>query len=243
MAKEPILNEFNGFYPETLTFLGKLSKNNSKTWFDNHRDEYEKFLLSPAKEFVNSIQGFLNYINPALVVEPKFNKSFVRLNKDMRFAKKPYKDYFLIRFGRFKWDCEMYLVISNGNISIGAFVNNDKKSESRFTINVGADLSFFQSVCDEYGISRKYSITDLKDMSEVTPKFNPLKDTEKILDTRWFTFDKVYSDKHKSLFSKKFLEEAILTYNSLYPMFLFGTSMDIKKDIKEYKNRIGILKK
>ncbi len=235
-------NIFQGFKPETLKFLGKLSKNNSKIWFDAHRNEYDEYLLNPAKYFVESIKEFLNYINPQIVAEPKFNKSLVRINKDMRFAKKPYKDYFLIRFGRFKWDCELYLVIHSGYISIGVFINNDKKSESRFSINVNSDPELFYKICDEYGITNKYSITDLSDNTEALKKFNPLKDTETLLGLRWFTFDKVYTEKQKILFSKKFIGEVVLVYNSIYPMYLYGTSLDIKKDIKEYRNRIGVLK-
>jgi uncharacterized protein (TIGR02453 family) len=243
VKKEIESNVFTGFYPETMEFLGRLNKNNSKVWFDAHRDEYDEYLLNPVKKFVESMKGFLNYIDPQLIVEPKFNKSLVRINKDMRFAKKPYKDYFLIRFGRYKWDCELDLVIQKDGITVGAFVNNEKKPESRFYINVNYDLELFHKVCEEYGITKKYSAVNLNGMSEISSKFNPKKDTEKLLDTKWFIFSKFYSPDDKKLFSKKFLEDIIMVYNSLYPVYIYGTSIDLKKDLKDYKNKVGILKK
>jgi len=243
MKKEVNNNSFEGFYPETLKFLENLKNNNSKKWFDSHRDQYEQYLLDPVKKFVESIKGFINYIDPQIIVEPKFNKSLVRLNKDMRFAKKPYKEYFLIRFGKFKWDCELFLYINSEVVSVGCFINNEKKQESRFHINVNTDIDKFYSVCEDYNIIKKYAVSDLMGNREVSAKFNPQKDTEKILGIKWFTFEKNYSKDTKKIYSAKFLEDVIMAYNCLYPMYLYGTSVDIKKDIKEYRNKIGILKK
>lgn len=235
-------DNFVGFYPETFKFLKGLSNNNSKSWFDKHRSEYENYIITPSKYFVNSLKGFLNYINPELVVEPKFNKSFVRINKDMRFAKKPYKEYFLIRFGKFKWDCELFFVINIDSVSIGVFINNEKKSDSRFNINFNSNPDLFFKICKEYNISKKYSVTDLKDMSEVSSKFNPEKDVAKLLNIRWFTIDKTYNNTSKIIFSHKLIQETILVYNSLYPLYLYGTSLDIERDILAYKKRLGIMK-
>lgn len=235
--------KFKGFSPETFEFLTKLSKNNNKKWFDKHPKDYDDFLLEPAKAFVESMKDFLNYLNPQLVVEAKFNKSLVRINKDMRFAKKPYKEYFLIRFGKFKWDCELFLVLHGSYVSIGAFINNDKKEESRFTINVNEDFDRFVKICADYGIPKKYSITDLSDMSAPIAKYDPVKHTDTLMKIKWFTVNKDYASTNKILFSSRFVQEAIMVYNRLYPLYLYGTSTELEKDLKDYKKRVGLLKK
>ena len=43
--------------------------------------------MNPARAFVTSIGPFIKFINPGFDTEPKFNRTLVRLNRDMRFAK------------------------------------------------------------------------------------------------------------------------------------------------------------
>ena len=43
---------FNGFPKEMPKFFAELEKNNSKKWFDSHRDDYDLYVLEPSREFV-----------------------------------------------------------------------------------------------------------------------------------------------------------------------------------------------
>ena len=46
------------FSEKTIEFL-KLNKlNNSKEWFNDHKDEYEEYVLLPLKELVYSLTSF-----------------------------------------------------------------------------------------------------------------------------------------------------------------------------------------
>ena len=47
-----------------MGFLGDLSANNSKVWFDAHRDAYETHWLEPAKAFVDAAGEALAAIAP-----------------------------------------------------------------------------------------------------------------------------------------------------------------------------------
>lgn len=76
---------------ETVDFLKKLKKNNSKEWFDNNRTKY-----LAAKEnyfdFVTEILQTLKSIDPTLQdIQPK--NCVFRINRDVRFSanKNPYK--------------------------------------------------------------------------------------------------------------------------------------------------------
>src|SRR5688572_8821958 len=43
---------FDGFAPAALRFLRDLGENNSREWFQAHRDDYDTLLLEPARDFV-----------------------------------------------------------------------------------------------------------------------------------------------------------------------------------------------
>ena len=76
-------------------FLGSLSRNNRRAWFDKHRDEYEELVLEPAKEFVIDLGAKLQRLRPRVQVDPRTNYGVKRINRDIRFSKnkKPYKDH------------------------------------------------------------------------------------------------------------------------------------------------------
>jgi uncharacterized protein (TIGR02453 family) len=90
MAKFPA---FENFPMKTVSFLKKLSKNNSKDWFEEHRDEYNSQFLEPAFQFVTEMGDKLSSIAPDIMAVPKIDKSVFRLHRDVRFSKdkSPYK--------------------------------------------------------------------------------------------------------------------------------------------------------
>jgi uncharacterized protein (TIGR02453 family) len=86
---------FAGFPPQTRAFLRDLAAHNEKPWFDAHRDDYERWWLAPAREFVEAIGPELAKLAPDVRAEPKINGSISRINRDVRFSadKRPYKDH------------------------------------------------------------------------------------------------------------------------------------------------------
>jgi uncharacterized protein (TIGR02453 family) len=232
---------FKGFYPETFEFFRKLQKNNTKKWFDRHRNDYEKFLLEPSTQFVLSIKEFFQYVNPSIIAEPKFNKSFVRINKDMRFAKKPYKDYFLIRFGKVKWGCEFYLVLNMYGLYTGLFINNENGSDSTFNKNIHNHPELFIQYCKKYSIGKSYDIYEVMKMERMIKGFNPDRDYEALTKIKYFLFRKEYTLNKKTIYSKRFISEVFKIYNQLYPIYIFGTSENLEKDLHDYDERLGIM--
>jgi uncharacterized protein (TIGR02453 family) len=87
------MTDFVGFPIETTDFLSDLAANNSKTWFDAHRSEYEQYWLEPAREFVEAGGEELASLTPGIQAEPRVNGSIFRINRDVRFSKDktPYK--------------------------------------------------------------------------------------------------------------------------------------------------------
>ncbi len=84
---------FEGFPRDLTGFFAALEKNNSKTWFDAHRADYEDLFVGPAKRFVAAMGPGLARISTAIRADPRINGSIMRINRDVRFSKdkRPYK--------------------------------------------------------------------------------------------------------------------------------------------------------
>lgn len=76
--------EFVGFSEKTVPFLESIRKNNNKEWFENHRDEYEKYILNPSRAFVEEFGEHLQALEPSVNFSPKINKSLFRIYRDTR---------------------------------------------------------------------------------------------------------------------------------------------------------------
>ncbi len=82
-----MINKFNGFSKESLTFLTAVNKKNSKDWFEKNRDKYEKQLLEPFRILVAELGGDMQEIDPRLEVRPQINKTISKIFRDTRFSK------------------------------------------------------------------------------------------------------------------------------------------------------------
>jgi uncharacterized protein (DUF2461 family) len=60
MAKE---ESFSGFPKKGLQFLEDLRKNNNREWFKARKQDYEKYILVPAKAFVVSLGELLKTLS------------------------------------------------------------------------------------------------------------------------------------------------------------------------------------
>ena len=79
--------QFTGFPKEGLSFLSDIIINNSKAWLDAHKDEYDKYILSPNKAYVEEMGERLQILVPHIHAIPKINKSLFRIYRDARFHK------------------------------------------------------------------------------------------------------------------------------------------------------------
>jgi len=77
--------QFNGFPKEGLTFLDNIIINNSKEWLDDHKEEYEKYIVAPNKAYVEEMGEHLQILSPNIHAIPKVNKSLFRIYRDARF--------------------------------------------------------------------------------------------------------------------------------------------------------------
>jgi len=94
------MQAFKGFTEDTVRFLGELTSNNEKGWFDANRARYEACWVEPAKLFVDALGAKLARIAPGLRFDAKIDGSLLRINRDIRFSKNkaPYKEHFDLWF-------------------------------------------------------------------------------------------------------------------------------------------------
>jgi uncharacterized protein (TIGR02453 family) len=91
---------FEGFYPETVAFFEGLAADNTKLWFDEHRPDFQTYVMAPAQLFVEAMGERLGVLAPGVIADPRVNRSLFRLNRDIRFSndKTPYKTHLAFWF-------------------------------------------------------------------------------------------------------------------------------------------------
>ena len=91
---------FTGFPQKGLTFFKELAENNDKKWFDEHRSDYERYVLGPGRDFILALGNRLKTIAPGIQADPRVNKTLFRINRDIRFShdKTPYKTHLALWF-------------------------------------------------------------------------------------------------------------------------------------------------
>ena len=95
---------FEGFPKELVAFLEELRQNNNRPWFQEHKEEFNRVVISPAQDFVVAMGERLRTLSPTVVADPRANGSgsIFRIYRDIRFSKDktPYKSH----LGMFFWD-------------------------------------------------------------------------------------------------------------------------------------------
>lgn len=239
-----IEESFEGFSEETLKFFSSLEKNNTVEWFKKNRERYENFIVNPSKALVKELSPFFQHLNPSIRTEPKFNQTLMRINKDMRFAKgEPYKNYFLIHFGRFKMDSEFYLYINKEGFTAGIFLNNSKGENLFFNNNLQNYKKEIIGVFKKFEIEGKLNLFTFK--KSVTEKlisnYKAEKNIEKLFELEFILLEKEFSSKSKIPYSSKLTIELIKMFSKLYPLYCFAIFADPLKEIENFEERIGIV--
>ncbi|MEW8026364.1 MAG: DUF2461 domain-containing protein [Candidatus Thiodiazotropha sp.] len=133
------MNSFQGFPPQTLTFLEALAQNNNREWFADNKQQYESAVREPALAFIEEMAPKLNGIsNQFRAIAKKTGGSLMRVYRDTRFSKDktPYKTNIGIQFrhslGKDVHAPGFYLHIEPGNCFLGAGIwHPDSKTLSK----------------------------------------------------------------------------------------------------------------
>jgi uncharacterized protein (TIGR02453 family) len=238
----PAIPPFSGFSKDIFSFLKELENNNNTKWFAKNKDRYQENIVSPARSFVASIGQFFTQLNPAIRTEPKFNKTLMRINKDMRFSKDaPYKNYFLIHFGRFKMDSEFYLYFDKQGADFGIFLNAEQGDELFFANNLKRYPQEIIEVFKKYRLNKKFDFHEFRKTPVlVQENFDAGKHFEMLTQNKYILFEKEISKKNKLLYSADILTELVKSYASLYPLYCFAISPRPLKLLDKFEETMGI---
>jgi hypothetical protein len=232
------LKPFTGFGQGLFHFLNNLSQNNNTNWFHQNKEGYQKNLVEPARSFISERRPFINRLNPAIRTEPMFNKTIMRLNKDMRFNKgEPYRTYFLLHFGKFKMDSEFFVYFSKDELQIGLFINNSKKNEFHFNRNSKRFSIEIIKSFNEFNLNSKFSLYELNDGPQLVLKnFNAEKHFETLRNYRHLLLQKAKPPNKFKIYKPEFVIEAANIFTSLYPIYIFATSENPIKDLEKFRS-------
>jgi uncharacterized protein (TIGR02453 family) len=89
------------FTRQTFAFLSSLAENNTRAWFEEHKQDYEDFVRKPALDFIADMAEELPSISKHFRALPKkVGGSLMRVQRDTRFSpnKTPYKTNIGIHF-------------------------------------------------------------------------------------------------------------------------------------------------
>lgn len=73
------------FSPETLDFLFINRAENRKDWYDAHKDDCKRYLITPLNELVAALTPTMLDIDPDMLTEPR--RCISRVRRDTRFSK------------------------------------------------------------------------------------------------------------------------------------------------------------
>jgi uncharacterized protein (TIGR02453 family) len=76
---------FNGFSGEALKFLFENRMNDSKEWYDSHKNDYKKNVYNPFVDLINDLAPTMREIDQQLITIP--SKLISRVRRDTRFTK------------------------------------------------------------------------------------------------------------------------------------------------------------
>ena len=90
--------------PEFFSFLVENRLHDSKSWFEAHREDYNRLVLEPLRGLVEEMAPILLEVDPLLVTQPRVGKTISRIFRDTRFSrdKSAFREHLWISFHREK---------------------------------------------------------------------------------------------------------------------------------------------
>ena len=75
------------FSEKSISFLFENRVVDSKSWFTEHRADYDSLVIQPMRELVMAIEPTMLSIDPLLICDPKVGRSISRIYRDTRFSR------------------------------------------------------------------------------------------------------------------------------------------------------------
>jgi uncharacterized protein (TIGR02453 family) len=216
---------FNGFSNNALEFLIENKINDSKFWFNEHKSEYNDFVLTPLKELVEALTNTLLEIDPFLEVTPAVGKTISRIYRDTRFSKDKsfFRDNMWLAFSRHKSSGlespSFYFDIHPGGYGYGmGYYAAPRECMQIYRERISQNHPAFLQAMTCYNKQHTFKLMGEKYKRPLAPE---LPDSIQ----EWHNRKNIYFENQatdpKKLFTKELVEELQKGYRTLQPIYEF----------------------
>ncbi|OOM06386.1 DUF2461 domain-containing protein [Clostridium saccharobutylicum] len=228
------ISKFEGFSPEALTFLNDVRVNNSKEWFESHRNEYNKCLLEPFQNLVIELSEQMLCIDDLIDVAPLINKTISRIFRDIRFSKDKflYKNTMCLAFKRAKKEWRdapaFFFEISPKSYRYGmGYYSASKESMDVFRKMIDENQKSFEKAISFFDKQNVFTIEG----EEYKRTLDPTK-TSNI--NQWYNRKSIHlvhsSVEFERIFTNDILKDLITDFTMLKPIYDYLCSVEVRKN-------------
>ncbi|MFT8348955.1 DUF2461 domain-containing protein [Clostridium saccharoperbutylacetonicum] len=232
------VSKFEGFSPESLTFLNDVRVNNSKEWFESHRNDYNKYLLKPFQNLVIDLSEQMLSIDDLIDVAPVINKTISRIFRDIRFSKDKslYKNTMFLTFKRGKKEWRdapaFFFEISPQSYRYGmGYYSASKESMDVFRKMIDENQESFEKAISFFDKQNVFTI-------EGEEYKRTLDSTKPANINKWYNRKSIHlvnnNVKVERLFTKDILKDLTTAFTMLKPIYDYLCSVEVRKS-KEIK--------
>ena len=218
--------EFKGFYRETLGFMTEVRQNNSKTWFEDHRRQYDEYLLNPLQHLTLNLSPLINSIDPNIQISTKAGRTISRIYRDIRFSndKSLYREDAWISFKRREIDKasypEFYLYFTPVHYEYGmGYYCASKKTMDRFREILEYDPKEFEQSISFFS-DKDNELDVFGEQYKKIIKNNAKEDLQNWFKYKTFAIS-VKSEIDDIFFSHKIEEKIRFAFEKLKPLYCF----------------------
>jgi uncharacterized protein (TIGR02453 family) len=214
-------------HPKTIQFLTKLKKNNSREWFNEHRNEYDA-----AKE------NFIELVNQILSQAGQFDQDIsvltykdciFRINRDVRFSKNkdPYKTNmaaYFVRGGKKSWLAGYYFHCEPGGKSFigGGLYGGEPDQIKKVRQEIDYNWTEFKSILENKAFKKTFGdLSREEGMSLVREPKGYEKDNPAIDYIKLKNFIVSVPVNDEELTDQKLVKKIITTFTTMQPLLQF----------------------
>jgi uncharacterized protein (TIGR02453 family) len=226
MKDKSTIIPFSGFSPRSLRFLEEVRERNSKKWFDGHREEYEKLLLTPLRSLVCELSGTILSIDREIDTSPSLNRTISKIYRDTRFSKDKslFRNEAWISFKRKRQEkitipeFYFYMTLDSYEFGMGYYAANKRAMDLFRGAITNNAASFRRAISFEN--TGKNKIEKYEDRYKRTVDNEGPKDLQDWFQLKSFCFRKKRNI-DKRLFSSALAKEIAETFSVLSPLYKF----------------------
>lgn len=213
--------------PKALQFLTKLKKNNSREWFNQHRDEYDA-----AKE------NFIELVNQILANTGQFDEDLslltykdciFRINRDVRFSKNkdPYKNNmaaYFVKGGKKSWLAGYYFHCEPGGKSFigGGLYGGEPNQIKKVRQEIDYNWEEFKSILENKVFKKLFGdLSKEEGMSLIREPKGYEKDNPAIEYIKLKNFIVAVPVTDEELTDKKLIKKIVSCFAAMQPLLRF----------------------